>query len=83
MHPDLDKAVGPGAVLAGDRRTFSVMTLVGGFAGALAYGLVFELFNGSQAGLANGLVLTFGLGPVAKVGVGLMESMELLDGEGR
>ncbi|MCZ0987926.1 hypothetical protein BEK98_08780 [Streptomyces diastatochromogenes] len=39
VHPDLDKAVGPGAVLARDRRTFSVMTLAGGLTGVLALAL--------------------------------------------
>jgi hypothetical protein len=59
VHPDLDKAVGPGAVLAQDRRTFSVMTLAGGPTGALALGLAIALVNFVIA-LVNG-VSGFGL----------------------
>jgi hypothetical protein len=36
VHPDLSKAVGPGVVLAQDRRTLIVITLAGVLAGVLA-----------------------------------------------
>ncbi|MDH6130091.1 NACHT domain-containing protein [Kitasatospora sp. GP82] len=47
VHPDLDKAVGPGTVLARDRRAFLVIALVGGLAGALAYGLPLGVMVGT------------------------------------
>ncbi|MGV9248029.1 NACHT domain-containing protein [Streptomyces sp. NPDC003710] len=85
VHPDLDKAVGPGAVLARDRRTFSVITLAGGLTGAVANGLVLELSNGLTFGLTNGHVLAtaltfglpFGLGSGLLVGLmlGLVRSV--------
>ncbi|MFJ4951005.1 NACHT domain-containing protein [Streptomyces sp. NPDC088760] len=37
VHPDLNKAVGPGAVLAGDRHMFWTFTLVGGFGPPLSF----------------------------------------------
>ncbi|MFJ9870106.1 hypothetical protein [Streptomyces sp. NPDC101165] len=74
VHPYLDKAVGPGVVLARDRRTFSAITLAVGIVGALAFGLVTVLeiafgyppdYSSSELapGLAYGLAagLTVGL----------------------
>ncbi|MFF8431745.1 NACHT domain-containing protein [Streptomyces sp. NPDC016566] len=48
VHPDLDKAVGPRAVLAGDEHMFWTFTLVGGFGPPLA------------VVLANVLMIAFG-----------------------
>ncbi|WP_327722264.1 NACHT domain-containing protein [Streptomyces sp. NBC_00490] len=60
LPPDLDKAVGPYAVLARDRRTFLTTTLTSGLTGALALGLVLDLLNGgNKMGLA--VAVTFGL----------------------
>ncbi|MFH8776170.1 NACHT domain-containing protein [Streptomyces sp. NPDC017958] len=39
VHPDLDKAVGPGTVLRRDRRTFWVITMAVGTLGAIADGM--------------------------------------------
>ncbi|MFF4694308.1 NACHT domain-containing protein [Streptomyces chattanoogensis] len=70
VHPDIDKAVGPGAVLARDRRTFSVITLAGGLAGGLTGALteVVEFGFYPPAWLA----LEFAFGLTAGLPVGLM-----------
>ncbi|MFF2129764.1 NACHT domain-containing protein [Streptomyces olivochromogenes] len=39
VHPDLDKAVGPGTVLRRDRRTFLAITLAVGITGAITFGI--------------------------------------------
>ncbi|MFJ3310336.1 NACHT domain-containing protein [Streptomyces sp. NPDC086549] len=48
VHPDLAKAVRPSAILAQDRRTYSVITVTGGLVGVLALSLVqaFEIWSG-------------------------------------
>ncbi|WP_123972693.1 NACHT domain-containing protein [Streptomyces sp. Ag109_O5-1] len=55
VHPDLDKAVGPGTVLARDRRTFWTLTLSAAFTGALVHALLHKLLTplGEAAGLAH------------------------------
>ncbi|MBV9024186.1 MAG: hypothetical protein JO362_10430 [Streptomycetaceae bacterium] len=50
VHADLDKAVGPGAVLARDRRTFLFLALIGGLGSMLTLGL-----GRGPAGLTVGL----------------------------
>ncbi|MFF1298396.1 transposase family protein [Streptomyces sp. NPDC058296] len=76
--PDLDKTVGPHAVLARDRRTFLTTTLAGGLTGAFALGLVLDLLNGgNKLGLA--VAVTFGLpfGLATGLVVGLIRSVWL------
>ena len=55
VHPDLDKAVGPGHVLAGDQRMFWTFTLVGGFGPPLSVVLanVLMIPFGRWAGFAD------------------------------
>ncbi|MEU6807195.1 hypothetical protein [Streptomyces neyagawaensis] len=73
VHPDLSKAVGPGVVLAQDRRTLVVITLAGVLAGLLASTLtivvdlwfayspnvLFRLGGGLAIGFPVGLMLGF------------------------
>ncbi|MDH6604462.1 tetrahydromethanopterin S-methyltransferase subunit F [Streptomyces sp. SAI-208] len=73
VHPDLSKAVGPGVVLAQDRRTLVVTTLAGLLAGLLAGTLtivadlwfayspniLFRLAVGLAIGFPVGLILGF------------------------
>ncbi|MCF3132448.1 NACHT domain-containing protein [Streptomyces olivochromogenes] len=78
VHPDLDKTVGPGVILARDRRTFCVLTVAGGLAGALASVLatLLELgFGVDPAGLAGRFLfgLVFGI-PVGLL-IGLARSV--------
>ncbi|MGW7410257.1 NACHT domain-containing protein [Streptomyces sp. NPDC054833] len=69
VHTDLDKAVGPGAVLARDQRTLWAFTLLGGFTGVLTavlwYVLLLIPFGGraglGQLGDTGVLVFAFGL----------------------
>ncbi|MGW7545940.1 NACHT domain-containing protein [Streptomyces sp. NPDC054770] len=77
VHPDLAKAVRPGAILAQDRRTYLVITVTGGLAGVLALtlvqalelwwgfaleGVVVSLVQSLSFGLAVGLPIGFMLG---------------------
>ncbi|MFJ4526565.1 NACHT domain-containing protein [Streptomyces sp. NPDC088810] len=71
VHPDLDKAVGPGAVLARDRRTFSVMTLAGGLTGVLALALAQMLVLVLALGYRPGLPTTLEFGLPQGLGYGL------------
>ncbi|MFE0379299.1 hypothetical protein ACFW1M_27815 [Streptomyces inhibens] len=57
-QPDLARAVGPGAVLARDRHTFWIITLVGGVSAGFATGLA----TGQARGFVAGFVLGFLLG---------------------
>ncbi|MGV9567858.1 NACHT domain-containing protein [Streptomyces sp. NPDC003480] len=73
VHPDLTKAVRPGAILARDRRTYSVITVTGGLAGVLALGLVqaLELWWGlALEGVAVSLVLSLSFGLSLGVPIG-------------
>jgi hypothetical protein len=74
-QPDLAKAVGPGAVLARDRRTFGTLALLFGLPLGLLFGLAFGLRVGLEAGLEVGLEagLAFGLG--VGLAFGLAQSM--------
>ncbi|MBV9023378.1 MAG: NACHT domain-containing protein [Streptomycetaceae bacterium] len=78
VHPDLDKAVGPGAVLARDRRTFSVMTFAGGLMGVLAFGLVLAidpLLGNPRANLPPTLAYGFAFGLTFGFVLGLVRSV--------
>ncbi|MFD4502800.1 NACHT domain-containing protein [Streptomyces sp. NPDC058457] len=82
VHPDLDKAVGPGAVLARDRRTFWTFTVLGGLSGPLAavlFNLLLFLF-GRETGFgqtAGGVAIMFSwLLPIGLM-LGLARSMWL------
>ncbi|MFF3920384.1 NACHT domain-containing protein [Streptomyces sp. NPDC001852] len=73
VHPDLEKAVGPGTVLAQDRRTFSVLTLAGGITAALTVVLVTALalpFGfGTDLGLVFEDAITYAIGLGLPVGL--------------
>jgi MFS family permease len=64
-QPDLAKAVGPRAVLARDRNTFWIITLVGGAAVGIVFGITFGFWmasvylfwSGFVAGLFAGLAI--------------------------
>ncbi|MFD9303009.1 hypothetical protein ACFWCB_10090 [Streptomyces sp. NPDC060048] len=70
VHPDLDKAVGPAAVLVQDRRTLVVITLSGVLAGLLASALTigFDLWFGYRPMI----FMRFGYGLAIGLPVGLM-----------
>ncbi|MFF8432491.1 NACHT domain-containing protein, partial [Streptomyces sp. NPDC016566] len=77
VHPDLSKAVGPGAVLGGDRRTLSAITLTVGILGALAFGL-YDLAIGysspywGQVSTNREVTLSLTFGLASGLTVGLM-----------
>ncbi|MFC7265857.1 NACHT domain-containing protein [Streptomyces lutosisoli] len=76
VHPDLDKAVGPGTVLARDQRTFWTLTLLGGATGVLMYVLSYVLLipmGGQMSGedIALAFAVTFPIGLV----LGLIRSV--------
>ncbi|MFF8431710.1 NACHT domain-containing protein [Streptomyces sp. NPDC016566] len=75
VHPDLNKAVGPSAVLRRDRRTFLAITFAVGITGTIMFGIgyTFEIadwspdaivfvFTSALSGLVFGLPLGFMLG---------------------
>ena len=70
VHPDLSKAVGPGVVLAQDRRTLIVITLAGVLAGVLASTLTiaFDLWFAYRPMV----LLRYGYGFAIGLPVGLM-----------
>jgi hypothetical protein len=69
VRPDLDKAVGPGAVLARDRRAFSALTIAGALMVMLAEAIrtALELWFGDEPQLA--FDLAFGLAVGFPVGL--------------
>ncbi|WP_369265177.1 NACHT domain-containing protein [Streptomyces sp. R35] len=78
VHPDLDRAVGPGTVLARDQRTFWTLTLLGGATGVLIYALSYVLLiplGGQVSGedIALAFAVTFPIGLV----LGLIRSVWL------
>ncbi|GAA3101148.1 NACHT domain-containing protein [Streptomyces echinatus] len=78
VHPDLDKAVGPGAILARDRRTFWVLTVAGGLTGALAIALASLLgfgFGQDPAALGGGCLVGLVLGIPVGLLMGLARSV--------
>ncbi|MFF2518885.1 NACHT domain-containing protein [Streptomyces sp. NPDC058086] len=66
VHPDLDKAVGPGVVLARDRRTFADIALAGWIAGALVTALTSALVR--AFGPTNLVGITFTISMIELVG---------------
>ncbi|SCK56895.1 hypothetical protein YWIDRAFT_08179, partial [Streptomyces sp. SceaMP-e96] len=75
VHPDLAKAVRPGAILAHDRHTYSVITVTGGLAGVLALVLLqaLELSWGfTSEGVAVSLVLSLSFGLALGLPIGFM-----------
>lgn len=80
VHPDLDRAVGPDAILAGDRRTFWCLTVAGGLTGALASVLATSLelgFGEDPAGLAYRSLFGLALGIPVSLLMGLARSVWL------
>ncbi|MEV4339080.1 hypothetical protein [Streptomyces sp. NPDC049590] len=75
VHPDLTRAVRPGAILAQDRRTYLVITVTGGLAGVLATTLVqaFEIWwKLSVEGVGASLVLSLSFGLALGLPIGFM-----------
>jgi hypothetical protein len=77
VHPDLSKAVGPGVVLAQDRRTLLVTTLVGVLAGALASTLTiaFDLWFGYRPWVSIRFGYGFAFGLPVGLTLGFIRSM--------
>ncbi|GGN56028.1 hypothetical protein GCM10011579_016660 [Streptomyces albiflavescens] len=93
QHPDLSKAVGPGVILARDRRTFSAITLAGGLMGALVFTLAGALMLSygmtevfpfiSVLGIAVGLLVGFLLGLARSVWMEFLVARTALAAAGR